>query len=246
MSSSRGYRYAPVDGDHGAHRTPASHPPWWRIHAIYGVVIFIVAVISFYSGQDRSPSDDSMLRRLNLRLVPYTFEYNRTYAERPSQEVDDAWADIFPVHGGFFQHPTIAPQRSAIAAFHQLHCLNEIREGVYAMEEGDVKDDRSTTKHTHDHGSYLPHIRHCIDLLRQSLMCQPDLTVEVKDEELGGVTGFGTEHQCVDWPQLLDWMKQYERNGAPEPSEPEKHRHHDEDGHGGHGNGNGKAGTAGQ
>ena len=41
-------------------------------------------------------------------------------------------------------------------------------------------------------------------------MCRPDLTVEVKNEELGGVTGFGTEHECIDWKQLLDWMSQWE------------------------------------
>lgn len=44
-------------------------------------------------------------------------------------------------------------------------------------------------------------------------MCQPDLTVEIKDEELGGVTGFGTEHVCVDWRQLVDWTSEWEAYG---------------------------------
>ena len=57
------------------------------------------------------------------------------------------------------------------------------------------------------------HIRHCIDLLRHSLMCQPDLTVEVKDEAKGGVTGFNTEHQCKDWNQLLDWVGKWQTFG---------------------------------
>lgn len=60
-----------------------------------------------------------------------------------------------------------------------------------------------------------PHMRHCIDLLRQSLMCSPDLTVEVKNETLGGVTGFGTVHQCRDWAQLMTWMENWEDVGAP-------------------------------
>lgn len=55
------------------------------------------------------------------------------------------------------------------------------------------------------------HIRHCIDLLRQTLMCQPDTTVEVKDEAVGGVKGFGTEHQCKDWNQLVLWTTQWEK-----------------------------------
>ena len=59
------------------------------------------------------------------------------------------------------------------------------------------------------------HVRHCIDLLRQSIMCRPDLTVEVKDAELGGVTGFGTTHQCKDWDQLKAWVAEWEEIGAP-------------------------------
>jgi hypothetical protein len=39
-----------------------------------------------------------------------------------------------------------------------------------------------------------PHFRHCVDLIRQGLMCQPDLTIEVKDSGGGGVSGFGTQH----------------------------------------------------
>ena len=54
------------------------------------------------------------------------------------------------------------------------------------------------------------HLRHCIDLLRQSLQCRPDLTVEIKDSERGGVTGFGTAHQCRDWGQLLAWLEEWE------------------------------------
>ena len=69
----------------------------------------------------------------------------------------------------------------------------------------------------------LGHIRHCIDLLRQSLMCNPDLTVELKDEELGGVTGFGTMHRCADWSGLLEWIAPYEGTGAPPPHDPHNH-----------------------
>jgi hypothetical protein len=49
------------------------------------------------------------------------------------------------------------------------------------------------------------HIRHCIDLIRQSLMCNPDTTVEKKDEEAGGVHGFGVKHSCKEWGGLVDW-----------------------------------------
>ena len=70
-----------------------------------------------------------------------------------------------------------------------------------------------------------PHIRHCIDLLRQALMCQPDTTVELKNEELGGVTGFGTEHKCKDWNQLVQWTSKWEDYDHDEPASQVKHAH---------------------
>lgn len=44
-------------------------------------------------------------------------------------------------------------------------------------------------------------------------MCLPDTTIEVKDEEAGGVKGFGTEHLCRDWDQLLRWTSKWETFG---------------------------------
>ncbi len=41
-------------------------------------------------------------------------------------------------------------------------------------------------------------------------MCQPDTTIEVKDESVGGVTGFGTRHSCRDWEQLLAWTTEWQ------------------------------------
>jgi hypothetical protein len=55
-----------------------------------------------------------------------------------------------------------------------------------------------------------PHVRHCIDLLRQSLMCHADRTVEVKDDK-GGVLGFGTKHECADWNELVEKIDSWQR-----------------------------------
>ena len=65
-------------------------------------------------------------------------------------------------------------------------------------------------------------------------MCNPDLTVEVKDEEIGGVTGFGTTHSCQSWEDLLNWTSRWEgwNRTAKEQQDREKHIH--ETNHGGH------------
>jgi hypothetical protein len=185
-----------------------------------------------------------------VEIMPMIFKYNKTFAEAPSPATNQAWDEIFPTHGGFFVHPSLAPKRSAFAVFHQLHCLvntisispanilrnriegnttdkiheqDGLRHGFWALQNTieKQKSHSSTSRglrknndfedvHNHNEETDLPHIRHCIDLLRQSLMCRPDLTIEVKDEELGGVTGFGTEHQCRDWQQLLLWTEAWE------------------------------------
>ena len=69
------------------------------------------------------------------------------------------------------------------------------------------------------------HIRHCIDLLRQTLMCQPDTTIEVKSKKLGGVHGFGIKHQCRDWNQLMRWTSEWESYDQDPPELKSIHSH---------------------
>ena len=58
-------------------------------------------------------------------------------------------------------------------------------------------------------------------------MCNPDLTLEVKDDELGGVTGFGTEHQCVNWDELVSWTTKWETYGQKPNGQVHVHHSHE-------------------
>ena len=157
-----------------------------------------------------------------MKSAAQIFAYNRLFAERPNTTSDKAWHDLFPAQGGFFKHPELAPTRSTFAVFHQLHCLDGIRHGYWALFDMALEGKKLNESDLPFHAS-APHIRHCIDLLRHVLMCQPDLTLEVKDEKLGGVTGFGTEHQCVDWQGLVDWTTEWETyQQDPVPDDREK------------------------
>ena len=53
------------------------------------------------------------------------------------------------------------------------------------------------------------HVRHCIDYLRQSLMCHADTNLEPIIEELGGATGFGSEHKCRNFEKIKGWVTKY-------------------------------------
>ena len=64
-----------------------------------------------------------MLKPDEVNTVSRVFQYDRIFGEAPSNLSDLAWQALFPEQGGFFKHPDIAPERSAFAVFHQLHCL---------------------------------------------------------------------------------------------------------------------------
>jgi hypothetical protein len=52
---------------------------------------------------------------------------------------------------------------------------------------------------------------HCIEGLRQHVMCQPDLTVWTLDWIPGSpdpVSNHVVDHECVDWNHLEDWVDQ--------------------------------------
>ncbi|KAI9842790.1 MAG: hypothetical protein M1837_006893 [Sclerophora amabilis] len=202
------HQYAPLNGGSGKEFRRLLTDQRWPLAIITSLIcLAIVARTAFLAGKQSAPTGFSS--SVELMSLPEVFRYNRTFAERPSVETDQAWDDLFPEQGGFFRHPTLAPKRAAFAVFHQLHCLDAIRKGYWAVYDASIQG-KKLVEDELPFMSSPSHMRHCIDLIRHSLMCQPDLTVEVKDEKRGGVTGFGTEHQCKDWDQLRRWTAEWE------------------------------------
>lgn len=74
-----------------------------------------------------------------------------------------------------------------------------IRHGYWAAVDG------ITPSHHAEPG----HIRHCIDYLRQSIICHADTNLEPIDENLGGVTGFGFSRKCRDIVRLMKWAEDW-------------------------------------
>jgi hypothetical protein len=48
-------------------------------------------------------------------------------------------------------------------------------------------------------------------------MCNADTTVEKKDEQAGGVHGFGVQHHCKHWFQLVDWTAKAQQKATYRP-----------------------------
>ncbi|KAF7945539.1 hypothetical protein EAE96_010306 [Botrytis aclada] len=179
-----------------------------------GLVLLIICSIIFVWSLGYATGTGAFIKtfsestnKFEVEWGPHTFKYNRSFSEAPSPHTDRAWREIFPAKGGFFVHPVIAPQRSTFSVFHQLHCVDGIRGAYWAnrhaavnglqLQDEDLPMDLSPS-----------HIRHCIDLLRQTLMCHADTTLEAVDTKINGVHGFRTEHQCGNWEQLVDWASE--------------------------------------
>ncbi|KAF2176822.1 hypothetical protein K469DRAFT_605627, partial [Zopfia rhizophila CBS 207.26] len=140
------------------------------------------------------------------------FEYNRTFSEAPSPETDAAWTSIFPPHGGFFHDKNVAADGASLAVYHQLHCLDAIRHAYWILHDAIVQGQNISLNGLADW--YTPwHTRHCIDFLRQMLMCSADVTIERNDPKIGGIRGFGIAHQCKKWEDVVGWTMDRQKAG---------------------------------
>ncbi|KAI9845205.1 MAG: hypothetical protein M1838_001823 [Thelocarpon superellum] len=85
-----------------------------------------------------------------------------------------------------------------LSVFHQLHCLNMVRQAMYA-----------TVQYPGDHELLgMEHIDHCIDTIRQNLMCNADVSVLVwewdesskRTKEIAQIA-----HTCRDRDKIRQW-----------------------------------------
>ncbi|KAF1978171.1 hypothetical protein BU23DRAFT_577611 [Bimuria novae-zelandiae CBS 107.79] len=88
-----------------------------------------------------------------------------------------------------------------IDVFHELHCLNMMRKRIFwNSTQGEMPDMYS-----------LHHMDHCIDSLRQSLMCSSDITPipyawYPKYNQVLPTTG--VPHTCRDFDAIREWAKE--------------------------------------
>lgn len=91
---------------------------------------------------------------------------------------------------------------ATLDVFHTLHCVNKIRKSYYS----DYYHDPNPLADQQEH------FDHCIDLLRQVIMCHGDIslhTYEWKDDYRWPWPSMQTEHQCRNWDKLMLWSKEH-------------------------------------
>ncbi|KAF7186778.1 Cyclochlorotine biosynthesis protein O, partial [Pseudocercospora fuligena] len=162
------------------------------------------------------------------------------YRGQPTPEIETAWRELWRVPRIQFPESKLsalnktnidlyahaAPQYGGgvlgfINVFHELHCLNLIRQYTYR----DSYDYSHVTAFRAPPEIVRGHIDHCIETLRKQLMCTSDLTPLIFLKDASRSTGmkpdFNIQRKCRDYQQIQQWTLQ----NRAEPEE------HDELGH---------------
>lgn len=95
--------------------------------------------------------------------------------------------------------------------FHQLHCLNVLRQYTWPLRMYDESWGRLYPSHLkHRVGSRM-HVDHCIETLRLSLMCYSDITPVflLYDDSLPyGKADFNVHHKCRNFHKIAGYMRE--------------------------------------
>jgi hypothetical protein len=86
--------------------------------------------------------------------------------------------------------------------FHQLHCLNVLRQQIY----------RDSYPDWHSKRAQLEHADHCVEYLRKVIMCNGDISMQTftwKPDYRRPWPNFSVEHECRNWDSLMDWAKEH-------------------------------------
>ena len=97
-----------------------------------------------------------------------------------------------------------------VEGLHHLHCLNLLRQSLWynydyyhTRGEGAFKNEEYIVKF---------HVSHCLDIVRQQLMCTVDVgvlgQVWIHPDEPEAYVDFNTRHMCRDFEAIRSWAEE--------------------------------------
>lgn len=199
-------KYEPVGEESEVHEDVVTRKPQPSRNTIHWVVHFVqlailVAVLGvFYSNPwtlREKPSDGKptgVSRDTSVTFTDDVYHGNSSspYVGLPSDEQDEKWEQLY------HRYVTINEKQTQLSVYHQMWCIDFLRKMstpyFYFPEAGIEELGRLGTQR-----------QHCIDQLRQYVMCNADIT-EMPIEEVDGVKigSSRVEHKhCADYGALL-------------------------------------------
>ncbi|GES64619.1 hypothetical protein ATEIFO6365_0009010800 [Aspergillus terreus] len=217
--------------DYGRHRT--NRTTWLRAAGI-AMLGITGMLLSFFLGRNLRPSWNEQCidtqwgdLKQNVRFIPQTFNPRfegpkSPYMGEPNPDVDQLWYGLSKMFNYGVDYDTLKRMNRTKAAaqwpgtkkyqvgletFHQLHCLNYVR--MYTYQSYYEKIDYDMVAETPEERQ--EHKDHCVEVLRQSLMCSPDLNI-YSYHWIGHrkfpYAELHTPHQkCIDWDAFYSWQR---------------------------------------
>ncbi|KAJ5959318.1 uncharacterized protein N7479_006468 [Penicillium vulpinum] len=186
-----------------------------------------------------------VLKEINpeLHLVQFngTLGHPSEFTGDPSPELDAVWdkwayvkyASIPPKE--FLKLPGADPEAARLTPeygggyigfleiSHQLHCLNMMRQAMnqdyynnpdFPEQQAPVFTDRPFT--------VKMHLQHCVEILRQNIMCNADVGIiphEWVSQTPDPFANFNTWHKCRDLKSVENWIHEHEIPTTPDGSD---------------------------
>ncbi|KAH7077437.1 hypothetical protein FB567DRAFT_596604 [Paraphoma chrysanthemicola] len=186
--------YSPIIDEVGVHYTPSVFNGSLMLDTIYK--------------HDGSPEVDAAWDAFGLNYLPIKLSEDQALRAGLTSGVHLKYKDEFG--GGY---PAL------IKGFHHVHCLNLLRQSLYwnfghyqAEHKLAFGDDFPLLKH---------HIHHCLDSLRQLLLCEIDVGVygyvwfHLPGDRLRPTFDFNSTHKCRNFEEIREWSEK-----SQYPSEP--------------------------
>ncbi|KAL4879877.1 hypothetical protein BJY04DRAFT_219684 [Aspergillus karnatakaensis] len=139
----------------------------------------------------------SLLQYRPIRVPPE--EASRSGITPDQVQISDAYGGGYPAN---------------VEGLHHLHCLNLLRQSLYYNYN--YYYTQATGAFKNNDFILRKHVSHCLDILRQQLMCTIDVgvlgQVWIHPDNPSPFVDFNTEHQCRNFEDIRQWA---ERNQLP-------------------------------
>ncbi|KAI0480020.1 hypothetical protein F4859DRAFT_478156 [Xylaria cf. heliscus] len=227
------------DDDHGCYYQATKRRPRptyganWCLHGFlilfYSLLYLAVTVLTIHSVRSteenaKAPNyhlpDPKGLRWENRRFP--TNIVNNPFTGDPRPELDEAWDrllqnDNIRVPKNYLEELNLTTIYTldgsegivSLSVYHSLHCLKKVKRMVFKEHYHTGKSDEAMAREA-------KHVDHCIEYIRESLMCHPDLsmvsfrwinnTAQYEDKSAFYPTNFDVAlHECANWEALDSW-----------------------------------------
>ncbi|PMD17890.1 hypothetical protein NA56DRAFT_577983, partial [Hyaloscypha hepaticicola] len=158
-----------------------------------------------------------------LHTFENSLETANPYKGPPSPELDHAWNKLLaPSAIRISKEDLDRINRTSVALLdgsgyfgtldvhHQLHCLRWVRQSLHPDYYGELNTKEQNRGQ---------HLDHCLDALRQFVMCKADVSILTYDwmpQFHRPWPNFEIQHKCANWDHIQDWAEAHSFDGFDE------------------------------